>query len=179
MTVLLTACGNNNSSNAANNGAAATTAPTTAAEATTAPAETAAPAAEKTVTDAMGHEVIVPANPQRVLASYLEDYLGDTVLNKIKPNGKYTKVDTGGAVIEFFTPENGVKFTMKTGVSFFDLEEGIYGPGMAYDIEPKAVKSTDKVEMTMQVDSINQKLNPKLDAILAKIIKPGMTEQQK
>jgi iron complex transport system substrate-binding protein len=75
MTVLLTACGNNNSSNAANNGAAATTAPTTAAEATTAPAETAAPAAEKTVTDAMGHEVIVPANPQRVLASYLEDYL--------------------------------------------------------------------------------------------------------
>lgn len=29
----------------------------------------------RTVTDAMGHEVAVPVNPQRVLASYLEDHL--------------------------------------------------------------------------------------------------------
>lgn len=110
---------------------------------------------------------------------YLNNYLDGTVLSKIKPNGKYTKVDTGGAVIEFFTPENGVKFTMKTGVAFFDLKEGYYGPGMQYAIEPKVVKTGDNVNMTMQPDSINQKLNPKLDAILAKIIKPGMTDQQK
>jgi iron complex transport system substrate-binding protein len=30
---------------------------------------------ELTLTDAMGHEVTVPANPEKVLASYLEDYL--------------------------------------------------------------------------------------------------------
>ncbi|WNS45072.1 iron-hydroxamate ABC transporter substrate-binding protein [Paenibacillus sp. MMS20-IR301] len=74
MTVLLSACGNNN---AANSGAAATAAPAaeTTAAPTTAPAETAAPAAEQTVTDAMGHKVTIPANPQRVLASYMEDYL--------------------------------------------------------------------------------------------------------
>ncbi|QSF42544.1 iron-hydroxamate ABC transporter substrate-binding protein [Paenibacillus tianjinensis] len=71
MTVLLSACGNNNNGNAANSSAA----PAATAETTTAPAETAAPAAEKTVTDAMGHKVTVPANPQRVLGSYLEDYL--------------------------------------------------------------------------------------------------------
>ncbi|UOQ83327.1 iron-hydroxamate ABC transporter substrate-binding protein [Gracilibacillus salinarum] len=29
----------------------------------------------RTVTDAMGHEVEIPANPERVIASYLEDYL--------------------------------------------------------------------------------------------------------
>lgn len=71
-TLLLSACGNNN---AANNEAAATTAPAATTEATTAPAETTAPAVELTVTDAMGHKVTIPANPQRVLASYLEDYL--------------------------------------------------------------------------------------------------------
>ncbi|WP_054940801.1 iron-hydroxamate ABC transporter substrate-binding protein [Paenibacillus ihuae] len=71
MTVFLSACGNNNNSNAANSSAA----PAATAEATAAPTETAAPAVEKTVTDAMGHKVTVPANPQRVLGSYLEDYL--------------------------------------------------------------------------------------------------------
>ncbi len=113
------------------------------------------------------------------LNSYLEDYLDDTALSKIKPGGKYTKVDTGGALIEFFTPENGVKFTMKTGTTFFDLHEGFYGPMLQYRIEPKVVKTGDKVNMTMQPDTINQKLNLKLDAILAKIFKPGMTDQQK
>ncbi|SFB11476.1 iron complex transport system substrate-binding protein [Lentibacillus halodurans] len=29
----------------------------------------------RTLTDAMGHEVTIPANPERVIASYLEDYL--------------------------------------------------------------------------------------------------------
>ncbi len=30
---------------------------------------------ERTVTDALGHEVTIPADPQKVIASYLEDYL--------------------------------------------------------------------------------------------------------
>lgn len=76
-TLLLSACGNDNS-NAGSNGGAGTAPAATAeatAEATAVPAATAAPAVEKTVTDAMGHKVTVPANPQRVIASYLEDYL--------------------------------------------------------------------------------------------------------
>lgn len=32
-------------------------------------------ATERTLTDAMGHEVAIPAEPERVIASYLEDYL--------------------------------------------------------------------------------------------------------
>jgi iron complex transport system substrate-binding protein len=71
--LLLSACGNNNTGNSANGGAEASNKPS--AEATSAPEQTTAPAAEKTVTDAMGHKVVVPANPQRVLASYLEDHL--------------------------------------------------------------------------------------------------------
>ncbi|MEK3660027.1 ABC transporter substrate-binding protein [Paenibacillus sp. FSL F4-0236] len=67
MVLFLSACGNNNPGNASNAGTDKATAPT--AEATE------APAAAKTLTDAMGHEVTIPANPGRVLGSYLEDAL--------------------------------------------------------------------------------------------------------
>ncbi len=67
MVLFLSACGNNNAGNSVNTGAEATAAPT--AEATE------APAAPKMVTDAMGHKVTIPANPERVLGSYLEDHL--------------------------------------------------------------------------------------------------------
>ncbi|MEK4348883.1 ABC transporter substrate-binding protein [Paenibacillus sp. FSL P4-0184] len=67
MVLFLSACGNNNPGNASNAGTEPTTAPT--AEATE------APTAPKTLTDAMGHEVTIPANPGRVLGSYLEDAL--------------------------------------------------------------------------------------------------------
>ncbi|MFF2015181.1 iron-hydroxamate ABC transporter substrate-binding protein [Paenibacillus sp. NPDC058177] len=67
--VILSACGNNNAGNAANSAAGSTAAPS--AQATAAPNQGEA----KTVTDAMGHQVSIPANPQRVLASYLEDHL--------------------------------------------------------------------------------------------------------
>lgn len=113
------------------------------------------------------------------LANYIDNSWDDTVLKTLKPNGKYMKVDTGGAVIEINTPENGIKFTMKSGVGYFNLKDGYYGPELNYKIEPKVVKATDKLEMTMQIDSMNKKLNPRLDAILAKIIKPNMTEPQK
>ncbi|MEO3946015.1 transglutaminase domain-containing protein [Gorillibacterium sp. CAU 1737] len=116
---------------------------------------------------------------KEALNEYIKRYLDSTVLGKIKPNGTYTKVDTGGAVIELFTPENGVKVTMKSGVTFFDLEQGRYGPGTMYLIEPKVIKATDKPNMTLQPDSFYQKLNPRLDAVLKKIIKPNMTDTQK
>ncbi|NMO98128.1 ABC transporter substrate-binding protein [Paenibacillus lemnae] len=41
----------------------------------------------RTVTDAMGHEVKVPANPERVIASYLEDHL---VALGIKPAAQWS-----------------------------------------------------------------------------------------
>ncbi|WP_052339778.1 transglutaminase domain-containing protein [Gorillibacterium massiliense] len=136
------------------------------------------------ITDAS--KVIVGKNTLQLLfdstsdmKTFIEDNYGDTVIGNIKPTGNYTKIDTGGALIEFFTPQNGIKFTVKNGTTNFDLEEGVYGPGVPYKIEPKVVKSTDKVDMNMQIDSTFKKLNAKLDAILAKIIKPNMTQEQK
>ncbi|WP_240941444.1 ABC transporter substrate-binding protein [Paenibacillus sp. HB172176] len=84
--LLLSACGsndngntvNNQSNNAANN-SAATTEPTATA--------TEAPATERTLTDGLGHEVKVPANPQHIIASYLEDYL---VALGVKPAAQWS-----------------------------------------------------------------------------------------
>lgn len=89
------------------------------------------------------------------------------------------RIDTGGVLIEIFTPGNGVKFTVKNGVKFIDLEEGHYGPRLSYNIEPKILKASEKADMNMQVDSLTQKLNAKLDKVLAKILKPGMSQEQK
>jgi hypothetical protein len=111
--------------------------------------------------------------------AYIDDRFDDTVLSKIKTNKSYTKIDTGGALIELFTPENGIKFTMKNDVTYFDLQEGVYGPGLAYKLEPVVLKGNEKVDMNTQIDSIHKKLYAKLDPILAKIIKPGMTQEQK
>ena len=113
------------------------------------------------------------------IKDYMEDNFEDTVLSKIKLKNTYTKIDTGCALIEVYTPENGIKITIKSGSTYIDFEEGVYGPGLAYDIVPKVLKQTDKVDMNMQVDAIHKKLYQKLDAILAKIIKPGMTDEQK
>ncbi|WP_246027844.1 ABC transporter substrate-binding protein [Paenibacillus xylaniclasticus] len=44
-------------------------------------------AEEKVVTDSMGHQVTIPANPQRVIASYLEDHL--TALG-VKPAAQWS-----------------------------------------------------------------------------------------
>lgn len=113
------------------------------------------------------------------IEQYIEENFMDTPLSEIKTNGSYVKIDTGCALIELFTPENGIKFTIKNGAKYIDFSEGAYGPDLEYKIEPKVVKNTEKVDMNMQPDSRYKKLNPKLDAILAKIIKPGMTQEQK
>ncbi|QCT04156.1 ABC transporter, substrate-binding protein [Paenibacillus algicola] len=49
--------------------------------------DTAAQGESRTVTDAMGHEIEVPANPERVLASYLEDHL---VALEVKPVAQWS-----------------------------------------------------------------------------------------
>ncbi|GIP22033.1 iron-hydroxamate ABC transporter substrate-binding protein [Paenibacillus sp. J22TS3] len=63
--LLLSACG----SKASDSGSSSTTPDKGASE------QSAAEPKEKEMTDAMGHKVKIPANPQRVLASYLEDHL--------------------------------------------------------------------------------------------------------
>lgn len=116
---------------------------------------------------------------KKEIRPYIEDYLDDTILDKVKLTGNYTKVDTGGVLIELYTSKNGIKFTLKDGVEFLNFEEGLYGPDLVYTLEPKVVKSTDKVSMKLQIDSRYKKLYTKLDPILAKIIKKGMTDKEK
>ncbi|UOE94065.1 ABC transporter substrate-binding protein [Alkalihalobacillus sp. LMS39] len=50
-------------------------------------------ASTRVLTDAMGHEVVVPANPERVIASYLEDHL---VALGIKPAAQWSISDGQG-----------------------------------------------------------------------------------
>lgn len=70
MMVLLAACGGNNSMNN-NQGKSGND----------------TPAEELVLTDATGHEVKIPANPQRIIASYLEDYL---VALDVKPVAQWS-----------------------------------------------------------------------------------------
>ncbi|MFC5401192.1 iron-hydroxamate ABC transporter substrate-binding protein [Cohnella soli] len=77
MTLWLAACGNND----AKSGESASPAIESAS------ASMGAPAAERKLTDGLGHEVAIPANPQRIIASYLEDYL---VALGVKPAGQWT-----------------------------------------------------------------------------------------
>ncbi|MDF2837072.1 MAG: iron-hydroxamate transporter substrate-binding protein [Paenibacillus sp.] len=69
LSMLLAACGNNNGGN---EGGAASSEPTASMAAE--PTETEAPT-ERKLTDGLGHEVTIPAEPKRIIASYLEDYL--------------------------------------------------------------------------------------------------------
>lgn len=78
--LLLAACG----SNANNNGEADNAA--TNAPATETPAAAGEPS-ERTLTDGLGNEVTIPANPQRIIASYLEDHL---VALGIKPAAQWS-----------------------------------------------------------------------------------------
>ncbi|NIK69487.1 iron complex transport system substrate-binding protein [Paenibacillus sp. BK720] len=68
LSLMLAACGGNKENNGNANNAAAT-------ESASPSPETAAAPTEQKLTDGMGHEVSIPANPQRIIASYLEDYL--------------------------------------------------------------------------------------------------------
>lgn len=58
-------------------------------------------AAERTLTDAMGHEVTIPANPEGVIASYLEDNL---VALGITPVAQWT-VNDGASIQDYLQDE--------------------------------------------------------------------------
>lgn len=72
------------------------------------------------VTDAMGHEVAVPAEPQRVIASYLEDHL---VALGVKPAAQWSV-------------PNGIQDYLQEG------EGGLEGvPTISYNLPPEEVAS--------------------------------------
>ncbi|WP_211745688.1 ABC transporter substrate-binding protein [Paenibacillus sp. Marseille-Q4541] len=81
VSAFLSACGN---SNDASNNTTPNTNSNTEAPATDGAENT---AQDRTLTDAMGHEVVVPANPQRIIASYLEDNL---VALGVKPAAQWS-----------------------------------------------------------------------------------------
>ncbi|AOZ93820.1 ABC transporter substrate-binding protein [Paenibacillus crassostreae] len=110
--LLLSGCGNNNA--AVNNANKTTETPT--ADNSTTSTEVAAPA-EKTVIDSMGHSVVIPANPERIIGSYLEDYL----------------VTLGIAPVAQWSVANGIQDYLSTGLK--DI------PTISYDLPPEAVAS--------------------------------------
>lgn len=73
LSMLLTACGNNNGGNEGGSTSEPAATDSAAAE-SSAPAEQEQPADRK-LTDGLGHVVTIPAEPKRIIASYLEDYL--------------------------------------------------------------------------------------------------------
>ncbi|OPA79329.1 ABC transporter substrate-binding protein [Paenibacillus selenitireducens] len=110
LTVFLSAC-----SNSVDRGSDASSTESSQQETTKDPA--ADEAKPKTVTDVMGHEVTIPAHPERIIASYLEDPL---VTLGMKPAAQWSVA-------------NGIQDYLQT-----DLK-GI--PTIAYDLPTEAVLS--------------------------------------
>lgn len=108
--IMLTACGGNNE--ATTNA----TPPATTEDSTPKSSEPVTPV-EKTVTDAMGHTVVIPANPQRIIGSYLEDHL----------------VTLGVTPVAQWSVANGVQDYLATGLK--DV------PAISYDLPPESVAS--------------------------------------
>ncbi|WP_138495598.1 ABC transporter substrate-binding protein [Paenibacillus pinistramenti] len=115
--LVLSACGGNAANNSSSNNAAGSSEPSASAAdtASAAPSE----AAERTVKDAMGHDVTIPANPQKVLASYLEDHLAAL---GVKPVAQWSVAD-GKSIQDY-------------------LQSSLSGvPTIAYDLPPEQVAS--------------------------------------
>jgi iron complex transport system substrate-binding protein len=85
----VTACGNNNNNSASETNEGQTDSANENDQ------------AERTVTDSMGHEVTVPAEPQSVIASYLEDYL---VALGITPAAQWSVAD--GATVQGYLQDS-------------------------------------------------------------------------
>lgn len=108
--LLLSACGNaaNNSDNGAaseNESPAASNNQTNESEAPPAEEPTEEPAEERVLTDGLGNEVTVPANPERVIATYLEDHL---IALDTKPVAQWS-VNDGASVQNYLQNDlNGI-----------------------------------------------------------------------
>ncbi|GGD89416.1 ABC transporter substrate-binding protein [Paenibacillus nasutitermitis] len=91
LTLIAAACGNGNDNKSGSNntgGSTSDNAGSTAGNTADANSSGTEPStAERTMTDGLGHEVNIPANPERIIASYLEDYL---VTLGVKPAAQWT-----------------------------------------------------------------------------------------
>jgi len=77
----------------------------TTEEGAKAPIASVQPAAERVMKDALGHEVKIPANPQRIIGSYLEDHL---VALGVKPVAQWS-VNNGKTVQNYLQKDlNGI-----------------------------------------------------------------------
>ncbi|WP_241158501.1 ABC transporter substrate-binding protein [Cohnella candidum] len=110
MALTLSACGASN-----NEGGTASSPANSPSSSSGAPSDSGA--AEKTVTDSMGHQVTIPANPQKVLASYLEDHL---VTLGVKPVAQWSVA-------------NGIQDYLSSSLK--DV------PTISYDLPPESVAS--------------------------------------
>lgn len=118
LAVVTAACGKDN--------AAPQSSPTVSTPASEAPSPSASPVAstapaaeERVIVDAMGHEVTIPATPERIIASYLEDHL---ITLGIKPAAQWSIKD-GASVQNYLQGELA----------------GI--PTIGFDLPPEAVLS--------------------------------------
>ncbi|WP_416148812.1 ABC transporter substrate-binding protein [Salipaludibacillus sp. HK11] len=71
LSLALTGCGENNEDNSNNEGNSSTEVNSNNENT----AEADERSEEQTLTDSLGNDVVIPANPERIIASYLEDYL--------------------------------------------------------------------------------------------------------
>ncbi len=119
------------------------------------------------------------------------DYYIKNVTKGIRITGKNQRIDAGYTIIELQATDADVKYTFKNNVSNVDFHnfargyvtygKGVYSEGFieGYTAEPRELKPGEKPNLNVQPDSTHKKLDPLLDKIIAKIIKPGMTEEQK
>lgn len=118
LTLLLSACGSNNDTSAPSSSAPPASHQGSEASPTSSAGSGGEGGSGGTFTDAMGHEVAIPANPQRIIASYLEDHL---VALGVKPAAQWSVA-------------NGIQDYLQAG--------GLEGvPTIAYDLPPETVAS--------------------------------------
>lgn len=100
MLSVLAACGGNNQNNgtAAGNEQAANNAQTGQNNASGTETADEPQATERTLTDPLGHTVTVPAQPERIIASYLEDYL---VALGVKPAAQWSVSDSPMGYLQY------------------------------------------------------------------------------
>ncbi|MFC5468939.1 transglutaminase domain-containing protein [Cohnella suwonensis] len=121
-----------------------------------------------------------------------DDYIRyhlEEITTGVKLSGSaYQRVDIGFAILELWAPDYEIKFTFKSGLENIRFRQSkvMYGTfvytnwdGEGYVAEARVMKPGETAVMTAQPDSVHKKLYAKADLILKKIVKPGMTDEQK
>ena len=105
-------------------------------------------------------------------------------VNKLIPTFKLSKkhqrIDCGFMAVDVLGPDYLVKYDFKKNRGYVDINSGsgVYTT-QGYISEPRELKDNETVSMEAQPDLQYRKLYEQADAALKKIIKPGMTAEQK